>query len=53
MANTVPTIPFSTIIKMANIVSRGSVGFGSPLSMTVARIATSMLMTARVRISVP
>ena len=53
MAKTVPTIPFNTIMRIANMVSRGNVGFGFPPSMTVARIVTSMLMTAVVKINVP
>ena len=46
-------MPFSTIIRTAMTVSRGSAGFGSPVSMTIAMIVTSMLMTEMVRISVP
>ena len=46
-------MPLSTIISTANTVSRGSVGLGPPCSMTVAMMATSIEMTAMVRISVP
>ena len=46
-------MPFSTIISVANIASRASVGLFSPCNMIEASIATSMTITENVRISVP
>ena len=46
-------MPFKTIIKVANIASRASVGLFSPCSMIETSMATSMVIMENVRISVP
>jgi len=46
-------MPFKTIIKVANIASRASVGLFSPCNMIEASMATSMMITENVRMSVP
>ena len=54
MAMQAPTRPVQTIITTAKTVSRASVGPPpSPLSMTEAMSATSMIVTATVRTRVP
>jgi hypothetical protein len=53
MTSARPTIKFSTIISVANMVSRASVGLLSPFSMTEAISDTSMTMIDSVRTSVP
>jgi hypothetical protein len=46
-------MPFSTIISVANMVSRASVGLFSPCSMIEVSNATSITMTEKVSTSVP
>ena len=48
-----PTRPLHTIITTANTVSRASAGTGLSPSIMVAISATSMMVTASVRSSVP
>ncbi len=48
-----PTMPFRTIIITASMVSRARDGLLAPVSMTAEINATSILMTASVRIRVP
>ena len=53
MISAAPIMPLSTIISVANMASRASVGLFSPCSMTEAIRATSMMITDRVSTSVP
>jgi len=46
-------MPFSTIIKVANMASRASVGSFSPCKMIEVMSETSMMITAMVRTRVP
>ena len=48
-----PNIPLRTIMSTDSKVSRASVGFSTPVSMTAEIMITSMLITETVRISVP
>jgi hypothetical protein len=49
----VPIMPFSTIISVANMASRASVGLFSPCSMIAAISETSIVITEKVSTSVP
>lgn len=53
MMSAPPTMPLSTIMSVANMASRARVGLLSPWSMIEASIATSMMITENVKISVP
>ena len=48
-----PTMPFRTMMRTASMVSRASVGSGSPWSMTATITETSMMMTEMVSTTVP
>jgi hypothetical protein len=53
MSSAMPTMPFRTIIRVANMASRASVGLFAPCSMMAASSETSMTITERVSTSVP
>ena len=53
MSSAVPIMPLSTIIRVANMASRASVGLFWPCSMIAAMSETSMTITESVSTSVP